>query len=163
MNQTLAHVFAKVDACTRCKKQRNPLKHILGGGETKNPRFAFVFINPTHRNRSSAPDYDGTRRYPFIGVRHFYRFLADAGFLKPQTVRPLYTRGWQREDEQQERKEREERVVGDGGRVGEIVAIDQLDEPAPRGNARKSENGTQAPQDPLRRHACDYHSGIRGP
>ena len=107
----LSSVFAKVDACARCRKQRNPLRHILGGGETRNPRFAFVFINPTHRNRSSAPDYHGIRRYPFIGVRHFYRFLSDAGFLEKQTIEPLYTRGWRQEDEQSIEQDHREHCV----------------------------------------------------
>ena len=99
MRKALFSLFERVDACESCRKARNPLRHVLGGGQMKRPRFALVFINPTHRNRSSHPSYAGSRRYPFIGVRHFYRFLADAGFLKQKTVAPLYERGWQLSDE----------------------------------------------------------------
>src|SRR5205814_9714027 len=46
-------------------------------------------------------------------------------------------RSEQRDDQEQERKEREERVVRDGRRVRQIVAVDELDEPAPGGAARE--------------------------
>ncbi len=48
-------------------------------------------------------------------------------------------RSEQRDDQQEKREEREQRVIGDGGRVREVVAVDQLDESAPGGMAREAE------------------------
>jgi hypothetical protein len=53
----LTQVFNQFDACLRCKEEQNPLRHILGGGEFSNPKFLFLFINPTHQNISSHPEY----------------------------------------------------------------------------------------------------------
>jgi len=40
----------------------------------------FVFINPTHRNISSDPDWKGPR-YPFIGTREVWRVFRRAGIF----------------------------------------------------------------------------------
>ena len=58
-----------------------------------------------------------------------------------------------REDQQQEGKEREEGVVRDGRGVRHVVAVDQLDDAAPGGDARQPKLRPQAPYDALRRHA----------
>jgi len=71
----------------------------MGGGKFKNPRFFFLFINPTHRNLSTHRTYKGERRYPFIGVRHLYKSLAEAGFVDKKLVQKIYRCGWQLEDE----------------------------------------------------------------
>lgn len=39
-----------------------------------------ILINPTHTNISSAPEYRGLR-FPFVGVRQFWRVLADGGLI----------------------------------------------------------------------------------
>lgn len=91
----LLRLYKKFDDCERCKKEHNPFRHILGGGKFKNPQFLFLFINPTHLNISSHKNYPGQRRFPFIGVRHFYRLLAKAGFLNPAIVEDIYKNGWQ--------------------------------------------------------------------
>lgn len=96
---TLQQLYTTFDACKRCKTQKNPLKHILGGGKTKNPRFLFLFINPTHKNISSYSNYEGSRRYPFIGVRHFYKLLSSAGFVDKIIIGNIYNNGWKTEDE----------------------------------------------------------------
>lgn len=96
----LLDVYKQFDNCQRCRKEHNPLRHILGGGKFKNPRFLFLFINPTHLNISSHKDYQGKRRYPFIGVRHFYKLLAEAGFVDKKIVDDIYKKGWQISDEQ---------------------------------------------------------------
>jgi len=97
--QKLLKIYKEFDNCDRCKKENNPLLHILGGGRFQNPQFLFLFINPTHLNISSHRDYKGKRRYPFIGVRYFYRFLSEAGFLDNKIINDIYTKGWQIEDE----------------------------------------------------------------
>lgn len=39
-----------------------------------------ILVNPTYRNLSSDPKYKGVR-FPFIGVRQFWKVLADAGLI----------------------------------------------------------------------------------
>jgi uracil-DNA glycosylase family 4 len=95
----LQKVFNAFDKCKICKTAKNSLQHVLGGGKFSQPRFMFVFINPTHLNISSHKKYKGERRFPFMGVRHFYKFLAEAGFLDKKIIEPLYKRGWKIEDE----------------------------------------------------------------
>lgn len=56
------------------------LAPILGGGQSKNPKVMFVFINPTARNISSDPKWEGPR-YPFIGTKSVWRVFHRAGFL----------------------------------------------------------------------------------
>ena len=63
------------------------------------PRFLFLFINPTHLNVSSHKSYRGKRRYPFVGVRHFYRLLSRADFVSEELMRNIYQNGWQLDDE----------------------------------------------------------------
>lgn len=58
----------------------NRLMPIGGGGRTRRPEVMFVFINPTHRNASSSPDWSGPR-YPFIGTREVWRVFHRAGLL----------------------------------------------------------------------------------
>lgn len=89
----LVQLFQQVDCCHRCRKARNPLAHVLGGGETNRPEFCFVLINPTHRNISSRPGYSGPR-FPFIGVRQFWRVLHRAGFISDETVAAVNERSW---------------------------------------------------------------------
>lgn len=96
----LLKLFGKMDACARCKAEGNPLRHILGGGKFRKPKFFFLFINPTHKNLSSRVGYAGKRRYPFIGVRHLYKGLAAAGFVERALIEEIYDRGWQISDEQ---------------------------------------------------------------
>jgi hypothetical protein len=97
----LTQVFNQFDACLRCKEEQNPLRHILGGGEFSNPKFLFLFINPTHQNISSHPEYQGKRRYPFLGVRHFWKLFSEAGIVEKDIVTDIYSRGWQTEHEDQ--------------------------------------------------------------
>ena len=97
--QKLLEIYKEFDNCERCRKDNNLLLHILGGGRFQNPQFLFLFINPTHLNLSSHRDYKGKRRYPFIGVRYFYRLLSEAGFLDKKIINDIYRRGWQIDDE----------------------------------------------------------------
>ncbi len=78
-NLELKNLYQKIDRCIFCKKNRNPLQHIHGYGSIR-PRLMLILINPTYRNVSSAPGYSGLR-FPFIGVRHFWKVLADGGLI----------------------------------------------------------------------------------
>lgn len=83
----LAALYKKVDACRFCASARNPLRHIHGFG-SPNPRFMLVLINPTYRNISSTPGYQGPR-FPFIGVRQFWQVLGEGGFIDANIARSL--------------------------------------------------------------------------
>jgi hypothetical protein len=102
--QKLKKMFRKFDRCPRCRRDANPLRHILGGGKFSRPRFLFLFINPTHQNISCRAEYPGNRRFPFIGVRHFYRILSRAGFVDQAVIDRIYTEGWQLADERRVEK-----------------------------------------------------------
>lgn len=91
----LSALYDEFDNCERCREENNPFLHVLGGGKFRNPKFLFLFINPTYLNISSHRDYGGKRRYPFVGVRYFYRLLSEAGFVEKEIIKEIYQRGWQ--------------------------------------------------------------------
>lgn len=61
------------------------LRPVPGGGQARRPAQMFVFINPTVRNASTAPDWPHAR-YPFVGTRHLWRVLYRAGWLPPELM-----------------------------------------------------------------------------
>ncbi|MEW6407467.1 MAG: uracil-DNA glycosylase family protein [Patescibacteria group bacterium] len=90
MDNKLINLYQKIDKCPFCspsrqnfggggKSLKNPLQHIHGFG-TISPKFMLILINPTYRNISSNPKYIGPR-FPFIGVRQFWKVLGDAGLI----------------------------------------------------------------------------------
>ena len=87
MKISLEKLYKKVDECGFCKASRNKLQHIHGFG-AMNPKLMLILINPTHRNISSAPDYKGFR-FPFIGVRQFWKVLADGGLVNKKVAYDL--------------------------------------------------------------------------
>ncbi len=121
----LRRLFREFDACGRCRREANPLRHILGGGQCRRPRFLFLFINPTHLNISCRAGYAGQRRFPFIGVRHFYRILARAGFVDRSVVDRIYAEGWRTDDE-----DRVEKSLADNGVY--ITNVVKCTQPHPR-------------------------------
>lgn len=90
----LQTIFKNFDNCVVCRKNKNPLSHILGAGKDKNPDFLFLFINPTHLNISSHPNYPGKFRFPFLGVARFWRFLAEAGFFSQDLAKEIIQKQW---------------------------------------------------------------------
>lgn len=64
------------------------LAPILGGGQTINPEVMFVFINPTARNISSDPNWQGPR-FPFIGTKQIWRVFHRTGFLDDALIRRI--------------------------------------------------------------------------
>lgn len=107
----LENLYASFDDCVRCRAEKNPLRHILGGGLTDRPTFLFLFINPTHHNRSSHADYPGERRYPFIGVRYFWKVMSAAGVVDASIVDDVYARGWHVEHEHSIERELKRRKI----------------------------------------------------
>jgi hypothetical protein len=59
------------------------LDAISGAGQIKQPNLALVFINPTHRNISTSPDWNGLKA-PWIGCANIWQLFADAGLIKEE-------------------------------------------------------------------------------
>lgn len=103
-NINLEKLYKKVDACRFCKAMDNKLQHIHGFGAMK-PKLVLVLVNPTYRNLSSAPGYAGAR-FPFVGVRQFWRVLADGGLISKKAANALPPRSqWKAENTKAVQKE----------------------------------------------------------
>lgn len=89
-NEKLQKLYREVDRCKFCKAEKNQLQHIHGYGMV-NPKLMLILINPTYRNLSSDPEYQGDR-LPFIGVRQFWKVLADGGLINRNVAFSLPTR-----------------------------------------------------------------------
>jgi hypothetical protein len=76
----LRGICEKVDRLTKSAHPDNPLSPIFGAGAVSNTKIAFVFINPTHRNISSSPDWNGLRA-PWIGVRNVWKMFFESGVI----------------------------------------------------------------------------------
>ena len=59
------------------------LDAISGAGQIKQPRLALVFINPTHRNISTNPNWNGLKA-PWIGCANIWQLFADAGLISAE-------------------------------------------------------------------------------
>ncbi len=86
-NKNLEKLYKSVDQCRFCKAMGNNLRHIHGFGAIR-PKLMLVLVNPTYRNLSSKPEYKGPR-FPFIGVRQFWRVLADGGLISKKVANAL--------------------------------------------------------------------------
>lgn len=64
---------------------KNKLMPIVGNGKTDKPKFMFVFINPTHANISSDPNWQGPR-FPFIGTKQVWRIFHRAGLFDDELI-----------------------------------------------------------------------------
>ncbi len=56
------------------------LDAISGAGKIERPKLALIFINPTHRNISTNPDWNGLKA-PWIGCANIWQLFADAGLI----------------------------------------------------------------------------------
>lgn len=103
-SRKLQKLYEQVDDCKFCRADKNLLQHIHGFGAL-NPNLMLILINPTYRNISSDPKYKGTR-FPFIGVRQFWKVLADGGLIDRKIVKNLPIRAkWKNEHTKQIQKE----------------------------------------------------------
>ncbi len=91
--RTLDELESVVDNCPRCQKQHNPLRHVFGGGHRLSPDFCFVLINPTHSNISTKEGYEGPR-FPFIGVKRFWKVLHRGGFIADEVIDKVERKPW---------------------------------------------------------------------
>lgn len=64
------------------------LPPIWAGGKVDQPKMCLVFINPTYRNQSTRPGWQGDRA-PFIGLARIWKFLVGCGLLDSPTVDAL--------------------------------------------------------------------------
>ena len=78
-SKKLQKLYKRADDCKFCRADKNLLQHIHGFGAL-NPELMLILINPTYRNLSSDSEYKGVR-FPFIGVRQFWKVLADGGLI----------------------------------------------------------------------------------
>jgi uracil-DNA glycosylase len=66
----------------------SPLAPILAGGKLANPKVMFVFINPTYRNVSSDPAWEGKRR-PWTGTKYIWKILNTAGHFDDALLKEI--------------------------------------------------------------------------
>ena len=103
-SKKLQKLYERVDDCKFCKADRNLLQHIHGFG-VLNPELMLILVNPTYRNLSSDPKYKGAR-FPFIGVRQFWKVLANGGLIDKNVTENLPIRAeWKNEHTQQIQRE----------------------------------------------------------
>jgi hypothetical protein len=76
----LREVCETADLITQKEYPNTTLRPILGAGKIRNAKVAFVFINPTHRNISSAPAWEGLRA-PWLGVRNVWKMFFESGVI----------------------------------------------------------------------------------
>lgn len=77
---TLDHLWKYVDDLHRVHFPDHLPMPILGNGQCSQPKFMFVFINPTARNSSSDRQWQGPR-FPFIGTKQIWSVFHRAGLV----------------------------------------------------------------------------------
>lgn len=92
--QTLEQLWNAVDELNCKHFPENSLKPILGNGKTFRPKVMFVFINPTHANISSNPNWQGPR-FPFIGTKPVWRIFHKVGLFDDELIEKINaSRSW---------------------------------------------------------------------
>lgn len=86
----IKEICEKVDLLTKSKYRSSQLPPIYGAGQLHRPRIAFVFINPTHRNISSAEIWRGLRA-PWIGVKNIWRMMFESGVISKTSFEKTQT------------------------------------------------------------------------
>lgn len=85
---TLNDLWTQVHEINKKHFPENNLASILGNGKTSNPKFMFVFINPTRANISSRKDWKGPR-FPFIGTKQVWRIFHRAGMFDDELMNEI--------------------------------------------------------------------------
>ena len=103
-NAKLQKLYQVVNRCKFCKVEGNQLQHIHGYG-AMDPKLMLILVNPTYRNLSSDSKYKGDR-FPFIGVRQFWKVLASGRLIDEKVGFNLPTRTeWNNKHTEQIKKE----------------------------------------------------------
>ncbi len=66
------------------------LDAISGAGQIRQPKLALVFINPTHRNISTNPGWNGLKA-PWIGCANIWQLFADANLISEEMNQAIQT------------------------------------------------------------------------
>jgi uracil-DNA glycosylase len=91
MNQ-LAALWKDVDDLNK-RHFPSTLMPIVGGGKTRKPKIMFIFINPTARNISSDPAWNGPR-FPFVGTKQVWRIFHRAGMFDDELMEKINKSPW---------------------------------------------------------------------
>lgn len=83
--KSLDELWVQVRDLNKKRFPDNALAPIVGNGKTCKPKVMFVFINPTSRNISSDPSWQGPR-FPFIGTKQVWRVFHKAGLFDDQLM-----------------------------------------------------------------------------
>jgi uracil-DNA glycosylase len=67
---------------------QDDLHPVPGGGKTSRPEIMGILINPTERNISSHTEWSGPR-FPFVGIKSFWRVFYKAGILDESIMRAI--------------------------------------------------------------------------
>lgn len=79
----IPEISQRVDEISRQYYGDHTLDAISGAGQIKRPKLALVFINPTHRNISTSPDWAGLKA-PWVGCANIWQLFADAGLIREE-------------------------------------------------------------------------------
>lgn len=80
MNLVIPEITVKVQKINNQHYGDHSLDSISGAGKVRNPKLAFIFINPTHRNISTRKEWAGLKA-PWIGCSNIWNLFADAGLI----------------------------------------------------------------------------------
>ena len=63
----------------------------MAGGRVWNPKYMFVFINPTYRNISADSMWEGKRR-PWTGTKYIWKVFNNAGHFANDLLQEISTK-----------------------------------------------------------------------
>lgn len=92
MNLQLSTLFPKLDQLQLLHGDQN-FNAIYGAGDTHRPKVILVFMNPTSKNISANPAWNGIRA-PWCGTKNIWKMLYQLNlinktvFQKTQTIKP---------------------------------------------------------------------------
>lgn len=75
----LIELFPKFDQLHSIYGSKN-LTSIYGAGQINNPNICLIFMNPTSKNVSSSPEWQGIRA-PWLGTKNIWKLLHKLGLL----------------------------------------------------------------------------------
>jgi len=78
--KTLEELWKQVHQINNEHFPENDLMPILGNGKDFQPKFMFIFINPTSKNISSDRGWKGPR-FPFVGTKQIWKVFHKAGMF----------------------------------------------------------------------------------
>ncbi|QQR93747.1 hypothetical protein IPJ91_01150 [bacterium] len=79
MNLQLTHLHSEFDKLHELHGDTN-FNSIYGAGCTENPKYVFVFMNPTAKNISSHKSWTGIQA-PWIGTKNVWKLFQRVGML----------------------------------------------------------------------------------